>query len=1104
MSLCVPGITFCHRTSPATFRNHPRHSATRRASRYNQVALRKFDEKIESLVRDLPDAEGARMFYERLAEEHARAAQRLLARDEGLLSDTLALAAWSPLLGTTLAQNPDYLNWLARERVDTHVRTTEELGESLARFALTHSQVEPQVVLARFRRRELLRIYLHDLRRTNSIVETTEELSNLADAVLAYALNLARQELDNRHGAPLCTDERGRKTTASFCVVALGKLGSRELNYASDIDLLFLYSDDGHTSGAGERGQTTNREYFNRLAELITRIVGQQSGEGAAYRVDLRLRPHGRDGALSCSLAEALRYYRAKAQAWELQTLIRSRAAAGTTTLYTRFAEEVRGRVYTHAASIEEALRNVRLAKQKIDRQHSGSSRGFNVKLGRGGIREIEFIAQALQLAHGAEDIWLHAPHTLISLGRLADRRLIGERERTELSDAYAFLRMLEHRLQMEHGLQTHSVPDEEGRRTLVARRMNFTGHDALADFNRALELHTSRVRDAYERVFGDNRDAAPLLTTAAAEATTSAATFEATTHDETDDNVTDAATDSGTTRIAATRDGAIRVTATGDAAKEAVATDAAGDEADDEADAANHPHANRRAAPFREPHLEIATGAHADAAATLAAAQIFAPRLIPHSGHVNLHPRETEAAATTTRHLARLLNDAAQASLNSRRALTYLARVAASLDKSNTSVELSEESLRALTRLCGASEFFGEIIAGNPALIPALLASVEEVRARDYRALLRREIDRESSFRGELIALRRAWAQLLVETGARDVNGELSPGEANRLQTELATASINAAYFIARREMARRYGNLAAGPRLSVLALGRLASGGMDYGSDLDLVIIYDARVPSPVRALTREEAYTRLVELMVSALSSLTRAGYVYRVDLRLRPDGKNGALVRSDNSFVEYLRTRTNVWEWLAYVKLRAVGGDLELGRAAEAKARRAIHEAARVAEAEELRRETRRVRERLERERGTGHGASRGAIDIKFGAGGMLDVYFAARYLQLRDDVPDEGADRSTQTTLARLRDARSLDAETYRSLSEGYATLRTLDHHLRLIAGRSSRLPSASDHVILQDLARSVGHSSAASLTETLRAHMVAIRAAYDRITTRQD
>ncbi|HYO99245.1 MAG TPA: hypothetical protein VER76_03440 [Pyrinomonadaceae bacterium] len=1042
------------------------------------------DEKIEALVRDLPDAEGARAFYERLAAEHARAAQKL-ARDEGLLSDALALAAWSPLLGTTLAQNPDYLSWLARERADTHVRTTEELGESLARFALTHSQVEPQVVLARFRRRELLRIYLHDVRRTNSIVETTEELSNLADTILAYALNLARQELDNRYGAPLCTDERGRKTTASFAVVALGKLGSRELNYASDIDLLFLYSDDGQTSGTGERGSTTNREYFNRLAERVTRIVGQQTGEGAAYRVDLRLRPHGRDGALSCSLAEALSYYRTSAQAWELQTLIRSRAAAGAGSLYARFAEAVRPRVYTHAATVEAALSNVRLAKQKIDRQHADRSRGFNVKLGSGGIREIEFIAQALQLAHGAADTWLHAPHTLISLGRLADRRLINERERTELSDAYSFLRTLEHRLQMEHGLQTHSVPDEEARRTLVARRMNFTEPGALAAFNRALELHTMRVRAAYERVFGEAQDdnAAPHAGTTNAEDTEGDAFDDATTLNDATTNDAATSNDSATGNATA----AIEPDTNGEA------------DATVEVDGATRVQAATRAAPFQEPRLEVASSAHSDAAATLAAAQVFAPRLIPVSAHVNLHARATGSG--TVKRVARLLYDAARGALNTRRALSYTARVAASLDKSNADVELSEESLRALVQLCGASEYFGEMIASNPALIPALTTGVEAVGERDYRALLRREIDRESSFRAELIALRRTWSQLLIEAGACDVGGQLTHAESNRLQTELAAASINAAYFIARREMARRYGNLAAGPRLSVLGLGRLASGGMDYGSDLDLVIVYDAQVPSPVRALTREEAYTRLVELMVAALSSLTRAGYVYRVDLRLRPDGRNGALVRSSESFVEYLKTRTSVWEWLAYVKLRAVGGDLELGRAAEAKARQAIHEAARAFDAEELRRETRRVRERLERERGgVGRGTAARAVDIKFGAGGMLDVYFAVRYLQLRDDVRDDGADRSTRTTLARLRDAGSLDAETHHTLAWGYTTLRRLDHHLRIVAGRSSHLPAAPDHALLQDLARAAGYESAVALMDELTKQMSAIRAAYDMIT----
>ena len=277
-------------------------------------------EKFETLVRDLPDENGARMFLNELSEKHPRAFRNLTA-EPGLLADALALAAWSPLLATTLVQNPDYLSWLNRERPNSRVRTCDELREALARFALMNSALNPQILLARFRRRELLRIYLHDLRRTQTIVETTEELSNLADAILDYALGLARQDLENKHGSPQYVDEQGRVAAAEFCIMALGKLGSYELNYSSDIDLVFLYSDDGTTSGQGARGEVSNREYFVKLSETVARLVGQQVNEGAAYRVDLRLRPHGRDGALAASLKEAVRYYRETAQQWELQAL---------------------------------------------------------------------------------------------------------------------------------------------------------------------------------------------------------------------------------------------------------------------------------------------------------------------------------------------------------------------------------------------------------------------------------------------------------------------------------------------------------------------------------------------------------------------------------------------------------------------------------------------------------------------------------------------------------------------------------------------------------------------------------------------------------------
>nr|MBA2340208.1 hypothetical protein [Pyrinomonadaceae bacterium] len=983
------------------------------------------------LVRELPDAEAARIFYEQFVTEHPRAA-RLFERDEGLLADALALAAWSPLLATTLAQNPDYLQWLARERREVRVKSAEELGESLGRFAATHTSLEGETLLARFRRRELLRITIRDIRRTATLVETIEELSNLADAVLAYALTSAAQELDNRYGAPLYKDERGRDRRAAFCIVALGKLGSRELNYASDIDLLFLYSDEGTTAPTGERAPLTNREYFNKLGERTARIVGgSASGEAGAYRVDLRLRPYGRVGALSCSLQEAVRYYNETAEAWELQALIRARSAAGANVVYTRFAEGVRRRVYHSSETIADALSHVRTAKEKIDREHNAGARGFNVKLGRGGVREIEFIAQALQLAFGGSDVWLqHAPHTLVSLGRLADRKLITERERSALFDAYTFLRTLEHRLQIEHGLQTHTVPDEPERRALVARRMHCARARALEDFNHTLIEHTTNVRRAFDRVF-DAEEAAGN----ARRATTTPTTAQ----------LSDAvAADGGTAGLTENFD----------------------------------------SAPKEE-----------------AIAQIF-----------HAHFKSAQHGAGEIAHLTEVVRDTARDSINERRALWFASRVAQSLDKYEGQMSITEAHLRALVRLCGASEFFGEMIAHNPRLVALLPVNAEQRVQHSYEDVFQDALRPAENFGEQLAAMRRAWVEILVNIGARDAAGEISMRESNALQTRLAVASINAALSIAANEIRRRsaaHESTEADQRnddalasastrlpLAVFGLGRLGGGGTDYGSDLDLVLVYDGDAASPIAGLTHREAYARIVETMVAALSSVTREGSIYRVDLRLRPDGKNGLLANDKNSFLDYLQTRADVWEWLAYVKLHCVAGDLELGREVEEAARCAVHEAAQKINPNVLRDETRRVRERLRQERAA---PTKSQLDIKFGAGGMLDVYFIARYLQLRDNLPDEAEDRSTLRTLERLREMGSLDAASGEAIQEGYILLRTLDHHLRLLAGRSSRLPAA-DTALLNDLARLMNFASPDSFVNTLQKRMSDIHAAFERIT----
>ena len=231
----------------------------------------------EQLINGLPDPDAARRFLDQLAEKHASNASRLR-KNEGLLSDVLTLVSFSPLLAATLLQNPDYLWWLNRKRRESGVRGKDELLESLARFSLTDSRLKPQVLFARFRRRELLRIYLRDIRRLATIAEITEEISNLADAILESAFEHARREMDNRFGTPQESDERGRSLPARFCIVALGKLGSLELNYSSDIDLLFLYSTEGTTTGVGSRGPVSNREYFVKLSEAIAKFVGQSGG----------------------------------------------------------------------------------------------------------------------------------------------------------------------------------------------------------------------------------------------------------------------------------------------------------------------------------------------------------------------------------------------------------------------------------------------------------------------------------------------------------------------------------------------------------------------------------------------------------------------------------------------------------------------------------------------------------------------------------------------------------------------------------------------------------------------------------------------------------
>ncbi len=882
----------------------------------------------DHLIIDLPDPDAAVQFIRRFEEVQPSSYRRLL-KNEALLSDVITLVSYSPLLATTLQQNPEYINWLDRRRKDKGVRGKDELLESLARFSLTNSTLETQVIFARFRRRELLRIYLADIRRQLTIAEITEELSNLADAILESALRVARQELDNRFGPPQETDERGRLLTATFCVVTLGKLGSKELNYSSDIDLLFLYSEEGETSGTGSRGKVTNREYFVKLSELITKLIGQQTGEGATYRVDLRLRPHGRVGPLAMSLADTIRYYQTEAADWERQVLIRSRSGAGEPTLFSEFNRRVRPCVYVESQSIGSALRSVRRSKQKIDIEHV-ATKGLDVKLGKGGIREIEFIAQALQLAYGGRDKWLRVPHTLISLGRLADRGLIEDRERTQLFDAYDFLRRLEHVLQMENGLQTHSVPDDPIRRAFVSRRMRFGN---VSDFDSALETQCSNVNQIFRRIFSD-------------------------------EHIESSETDQRTPA-------------------ELFTTEPSIDDGD----------------------------------------LVYRTELSPDGDGDPL-----QMLATLSPKFKELMGD---------------------------------ESISDLSR--------GEIDR-------KLFAPIVE-KGGD-----------------QLAALRREWRKQIISIAALDAAGQIDIRESKRRQTELAEASIDAALELARREMSRRTGIEISELGLGVMGVGKLGGAGIDYDSDLDLVLVFDAEETSEIAGLAPIEFYSRAAEIFVNALSGYTRDGNLYRVDLRLRPHGKNGPNVISLSSFENYMTDTASIWELLAFVKLRAAGGG-EIADRVWQTISAAVHDRGRTIPAAELAAETRRVRFLLEKERSK----AGGPVNIKYGPGGMLDIYFAIRYLQLRDNVPDTDGSRSSGAMLEKLRSNGSLSHANFEALLSGYDFLSSLDHSMRLIIGRSHVVPHAGNSQLRKIVAR-LGLDSLSEFHQQLSLHRIAVREAFNSIT----
>ncbi len=460
-------------------------------------------EVAEEVIECSPDPERVRKYFEDFSERHP-ALLKQLANDKDRFRWLALVFASSRFLSEEVLKHP---NWIgetgdllrALSRQEYHDRLTAFLRDSGADRASA-----PELAL--FRRKELLRLVIRDQLQTGTLPEITEELSNLADAILACAVDEVTSELELRFGEPMEETTEAACSRAVFTVLAVGKLGGRELNYSSDIDLIFLYGANGETSGPQ---RITNKEFFKKVANQLTNLLSTYTPAGQCYRLDLRLRPEGSHGEVCISLAAAKDYYARRARDWELQMLLKARVAAGDEKLGRDLLDYVEPLIYSTTidfSTIETMAVTRERIGEKMARKHAPPG-SIDVKLTRGGIRDIEFLVQCLQRLHGSRDGSLKDRSTLSALARLHEKDLLSTTEFSRLAHAYRFLRKLEHVLQFENDRQLHLLPSDAVELEKIARRMlpffekQEFGVSVSAMLLGELNQHLENVQAIYERI---------------------------------------------------------------------------------------------------------------------------------------------------------------------------------------------------------------------------------------------------------------------------------------------------------------------------------------------------------------------------------------------------------------------------------------------------------------------------------------------------------------------------------------------------------------------------------------------------------------------------
>jgi len=933
-----------------------------------------------------------RPFAEGLTKVTDEARARLIARigehDYALLYDRVSDRAQQPVFERLLAGSEFFAEMVARHcdwlvgALDdgSLLRATpdepaewDRILESMV--GVSANEAEWMRLLRIFRNQQLLRVLWQDAAGISTIEAVFFQLSQLADCCIRFAVRCAQSALLPKFGEPMGGESN---EVQSLVVLAMGKLGGQELNFSSDIDLIFAYPESGTTRGG--RQCLENQAYFTRLGQMVIRLLDAVTEDGFVFRVDMRLRPYGDSGALVGSFNALELYYQEQGREWERYAMIKARPVTGHPAAQQSLMKMLNGFVYRRYTdfSVIAALREM---KTMMRREVARLSIAQDLKRGAGGIREIEFIAQSLQLIHGGRMPELQCTPLLMALERLAGTGVLPQDQAALLADHYRLARRLEHAVQAMQDRQTQALPGEQQAREQLALLAGFAD---WAELEGQWALARKAVAASFNALIADPRDPTPSATAS--------------------DGVVFSALDA----------------------------------------------AQLQAFGYQEPDVTWTTLAQ-----FLDTAWVSSLQGEGRQRFETFLPILCEAAARER-----------APDLALTRALPFVRAVC----RRSAYLVLLQENRHALAHLLtlvASSEWVAERLAARPELVDELLyeATLYSAPAREeLHSLVRQQLLRipEEDLEMQMNALSRIKDGVVLRVAASELSGTLPIMKVSDNLTFLAEIMVEQAVAVARADLIKRFGE-PGGERagFAVMAYGKLGGVELSYGSDLDLVFVFDGadgQTAGP-KVIDNTLFYTRLAQRVVHVLSAQTASGRLYEIDLRLRPDGDSGLVATSLSALKRYQLESAWTWEHQALVRSRTVAGDAFLKQSLEA-LRREVLSLPR--DSQSLAKEVCDMRGKMRAEY-EAVSQPTAQTRLKLEAGGIVDIEFVVQYLTLAHahEYPALTAWSDVIRLLETLEKLELVSAEAANTLSEAYLAYRGAIHRLAL-RGRVPETGEATD------------------------------------------